>query len=88
MPNPAADSRPDHAATPPEERYIDVGDRVVVTAAIAEPAHARGARPEAVGQHGIVTANDGWGRCDVLLDSGVRIMAWNGIDLEWEESDV
>lgn len=65
--------------------YIDTGDRVVVTAEIARPAHARGVHPEAVGQHGIVTANDGWGRCDVLLDSGLRITAWNGIDLEREQ---
>lgn len=64
--------------------YIDTGDRVVITAGLAEPEHARSARPEHVGKHGVVESNDGWGRCEVLLDCGARIMAWNGKDLELE----
>ena len=69
-----------------EHAWIDAGDRVVVTDGIRERAHARSPRPEAAGKHGIVEENDGWGRCDVLLDDGTRILAWNGKDLVRESS--
>ena len=61
--------------------YIDTGDRVVVTEHISEAEHARGTYADVAGQHGVVESNDGWGRCTVLLDSGQRITAWNGVDL-------
>lgn len=64
--------------------YIDQGDRVIVTAGIAEPTHQRLGVPAAAGQHGVVLDQDGWGLCTVRLDNGAEICAWNGKDLERE----
>lgn len=65
--------------------YIDKDDRVVVLAHIEEQAHARMPYPDAVGKHGIVLSNDGWGLCAVKLDDGSTIRAWNHADLVREE---
>jgi hypothetical protein len=60
------------------------GDRVIVGEHIAQPEHQRATYPDAVGMHGIITENDGWGLCTVALDDGTTIKAWNGADLERE----
>lgn len=64
--------------------YIDMGDRVVVKPDIAESAHARMPRPGAIGKHGVVLENDGYGMCTVRLDDDGVIHAWNAKDLERE----
>ena len=67
-----------------EGKFLDAGDRVVITDGIAEEAHARTPRPDAAGKHGLIEGNDGWGLCEVLLDDGTRIRAWNAHDLKPE----
>jgi len=62
--------------------FIDTGDRVVTTAGLGEPQHARLARPEHVGKRGVVISNDGWGLCTVELEDGSLVTAWNIYDLE------
>lgn len=49
--------------------FITRGDRVVVVNAAYH------------GQAGIVESEDGWGFCQVKLDTGEVISAWNGRDL-------
>lgn len=58
-----------------------VGERVVLTEHLARPAHQRLPLPEAVGQHGTIIANDGWGLCVVELEDGATVRAWNGVDM-------
>lgn len=64
--------------------YLDHGDRVIVTDGVLEDAHARSARPELVGKHGVIVENDGWGRCVVVFDDGTQATLWNKLDLERE----
>lgn len=65
--------------------YITVGDRVVVTEGVLEDEHMRKAKPELVGQHGVVEDEDGWGFCRVRLDDGSMASLWNEKDLAREE---
>ena len=64
-------------------KFIDRGDRVVNV----DNARFQGSDDlsEHQGKHGKVLSNDGWGLCEVLLDDGTSVYAWNGADLRREE---
>jgi hypothetical protein len=69
------------------KEYIDTGDRIVVKD--VTPEHngfgSTSLKEHHLGMHGIVSYNDGWGHCRVLLDNGDEVSCWNGKHLEYEE---
>ena len=62
--------------------YIDRGDRVIIVG----DTHANGSSVLAAhqGKHGVVLSNDGFGLCEVRLDDGTIVTAWNSADLKRE----
>jgi len=62
--------------------YLDKGDRVVIVG----NTNALGSSDlsEVQGIHGEVIYNNGWGLCQVKLDNGETVSAWNDADLKLE----
>lgn len=67
---------------------LGVGDRVVVVRNMNAGPEGQESSDlsEHIGKHGIITSNDGWGLCGVLLDDGTMVSAWNRHDLQKEKS--
>jgi len=61
---------------------IGRGDRVVIVG----NTHGNGSSDLSSHQekHGEVLSNGGWGLCEVRLDDGTVVMAWNVADLKLE----
>lgn len=69
-------------------KRLDVGDRVVVfrNAYCGFAGKMSSDLSGHIGKHGVITSNDGSGLCEVLLDDGITVFAWNVHDLQKEES--
>lgn len=67
--------------------WIDTGDRVVISS-VENNFTGFGSsslKDHHLGMHGEVISNNGVGCCQVRLDNGELVSAWNGKNLTYEE---
>jgi hypothetical protein len=71
---------------PRELGYISTDDRVVIKSRGNETGFGGQDLTGHIGKRGTVLSEEGFGLCTVRLDDGGVVEAWNGADLDYEDT--